>query len=207
MLARARAAARARRSSASARSPRRHRPRSGTGAPGWPKCPSGTSVTSRCRRSEYQRSTTCHHARARQLSPARGCQPPLRGCIPAPRLDALPEQLGELLDLVRGEQRRDLLADASFAAVRAEELPRDLVEVRQVLARRTPRSAPSRSARRRSSAYARRACSRYGRSRRRRSRRTAPSRGSCASGAWWPRRRSTSAGSPSPATGSGSAAT
>jgi len=48
-------------------------------------------------------------------------------------LDSLPEQLGEGLDLVRGEQRRDLLADHVAGLERAEELVGDRVEVGEVL--------------------------------------------------------------------------
>ena len=47
----------------------------------------------------------------------------------APSLDAAPKQLCELLDLMRGVERGDLLADGVLGLVSVEEVVDDLVEV------------------------------------------------------------------------------
>src|SRR5678815_1008019 len=90
---------------------------------GWPNEPQRHSVTSRSSRSLRQRVTT--------LSPRPISALPLFFFAP-PGLDALPEQFGELLNLVGGEQRRHLGAHRVAGDLATEELPRHLVEVSQM---------------------------------------------------------------------------
>ena len=150
--------------------------------------PQRTSVTSRC---DALASTS---ARSAPSSSARSPAPRSR---PATRWTRRPEQLGELLDLVRGEQRGDLLADGVLRDCRCRRTPtatssrwREVLGA-ELLEPRRSRSARRRSRRTRASLLA----STAGRSSRDRVERL-PVERLAASAAWSPRRRSTSAGSP-----------
>src|SRR5262249_3050078 len=84
---------------------------------GCPKWPQRTRLASRCMRSRRQLDEIL--ARSDML-------------VAPPQLDALEEQLGERVHLVRREQRLDLLAHRLLGDLAAEELVGHLVEVREV---------------------------------------------------------------------------
>src|SRR5688572_29393049 len=92
-------------------------PAVGKSRTGRPKCPQRTSDASVRIRSECQ---------------VLFCLTLSGGIFLPPLLHALPEELGELGDLVRREQRLDLLLEGAARDRRAEELPGDLVEPAEV---------------------------------------------------------------------------
>src|SRR5918994_736892 len=75
-------------------------PAVGNSSTGVPYVPQRATATSRSTRPEYQVALTVGIG-----SPRR------RGLLGAPELDAIPEQIGERLDLVGGEERGHLLGD------------------------------------------------------------------------------------------------
>src|SRR5258706_10808818 len=122
---------------------------SSTGRPTSPQRVSWTSLFSR--RSERQRLVSLliasssallrgglrlrrrRHARHGSEHVLRQPRPAGEPVVRAPGLDRLEEVLGEALDLVLGEELLDLLADRVPRALRAEVLPGDLVELRELL--------------------------------------------------------------------------
>src|SRR5215472_6286202 len=96
---------------------------------GWPKCPQRASAASRPMRCENHWDLTKLLIDV-PLAPRCSAS---RTTGRAPGLYAAPEQLRELLDLVLGEERRDLLADRVPGLGRGEELVGDLVEVGEML--------------------------------------------------------------------------
>ena len=103
-------------------------PAVGKTSTGVPNVPQRTTSTSCSTRSEYQLDDSLDVTLSR---PRVGAATSGRR-LGAPALDAPPEQLGELVDLVGGEQRGDLLLDRVVGDVGREELPHDLVEVGQM---------------------------------------------------------------------------